>query len=154
MFIPNAPGSWIKPENADVDDLVRIIESCPSGALSYQRKAGGKQEPIAQVNTARFWENGPVEYHGALKLPNGQEATRGRYVTFLDGIEAELTLSVMSPTTIISDHTGVPDALAGQGVGKALVEHMINDAKALGFRIVRLRPFVKAQTPDIPNGKR
>lgn len=76
VFIPNAPGSWIKPENADVDDLVRIIESCPSGALSYQRKDGGKQEPIAQVNTARLWENGPVEYRGALKLPNGQEATR------------------------------------------------------------------------------
>ncbi len=60
VFIPNAPGSWIKPENADVDDLVRIIESCPSGALSYQRKDGGKQEPIARVNTARLWENGPV----------------------------------------------------------------------------------------------
>ena len=145
MFNPNAPGSWIKPENAAFDDLVRIIESGRSGALTYQRKAGGKQEPIAQMNTARFWENGPVEYHGALKLPNGQEATRGRYVTFLDGIEAELTLSVMSPTTIIADHTGVPDALAGQGVGKALVEHMINDAKASGFRVVPLRPFVKAQ---------
>ena len=71
VFIPNAPGSSIKPKNADVDDLVRIIESFPSGALSYQRKDGGKQEPIAQVNTARLWENGPVEYRGALKLPNG-----------------------------------------------------------------------------------
>ncbi len=76
VFIPNAPGSCIKPENADVDDLVRIIERCPSGALRYVRHDGGTQEPIAKVNTARLWENGPVEYRGALKLPDGQDATR------------------------------------------------------------------------------
>ena len=65
-----------------------------------------------------------------MDIVKEQTATRGRYVTFLDGIKAELTFSVMSPTTIIADHTGVPDALARQGVGKALVEFMINDAKA------------------------
>jgi len=79
-----------------------------------------------------------------MDIVKEQTATRGRYVTVMDGIEAELTFSVMSPTTIIADHTGVPDALAGQGVGKALVEFMINDAKASGFRIVPLCPFVKA----------
>ena len=88
-----------------------------------------------------------------MDIVKEQTATRGRYVTVMDGIEAELTFSVMSPTTIIADHTGVPDALAGQGVGKALVEFMINDAKASGFRIVPLCPFVKAQYDRHPEWK-
>ena len=48
-----------------------------------------------------------------MDIVKEQTATRGHYVTVMDGIEAELTFSVMSPTTIIADHTGVPDALAG-----------------------------------------
>lgn len=88
-----------------------------------------------------------------MDIVKEQTAMRGRYVTVMDGIEAELTFSVMSPTTIIADHTGVPDALAGRGVGKALVEFMINDAKASGFRIVPLCPFVKAQYARHPEWK-
>jgi predicted GNAT family acetyltransferase len=80
-----------------------------------------------------------------MQITKEMTATRGRYVATIDGIEAELTFSIMSPTTIIADHTGVPDALGGRGVGKALVDYMINDAKASGFRIVPLCPFVKAQ---------
>lgn len=74
-----------------------------------------------------------------------QNEKRGRYTTVVDDVEAELTFSVMSPTMIIADHTGVPDALSGHGVGKALVEFMIADAESAGFRIVPLCPFVKAQ---------
>ncbi|WP_439651502.1 GNAT family N-acetyltransferase [Maritalea mediterranea] len=71
--------------------------------------------------------------------------TRGRYVTVVDGHEAELTFSRYSKTGIIADHTGVPDALKGQGVGKALVEFLVADARENGFKIVPLCPFVKAQ---------
>ena len=79
--------------------------------------------------------------------------TRGRYVTVIDGYEAELTFSIMSPKNIIADHTGVPEALGGRGVGKALVEHMIEDAQENGFRIVPLCPFVKAQYARHPDWK-
>ncbi|MGJ8527148.1 GNAT family N-acetyltransferase [Maritalea sp.] len=71
--------------------------------------------------------------------------TRGRYVVMVDGVEAELTYSRMSPKSIIADHTGVPEALKGQGVGKALVQFLIEDARSSGTKIVPLCPFVKAQ---------
>jgi predicted GNAT family acetyltransferase len=70
------------------------------------------------------------------------EGSRGRYVVRRDGHEAELTYSIASPSLIIADHTGVPDAFRGQGVGNALVERLVADARAEGVKIVPLCPFV------------
>ena len=51
----------------------------------------------------------------------------------------------MSADKIIADHTGVDDSLRGTGVGKALVERLVADARKENFRIVPLCSFVKAQ---------
>ncbi len=51
----------------------------------------------------------------------------------------------MSPHRIIADHTGVPAALKGKGVGKALVEYLVADARETNTKIIPLCPFVKAQ---------
>ena len=80
-----------------------------------------------------------------LSITKEEGATRGRYVTAVDGQEAELTFSKMSATGVIADHTGVPEALEGRGIGKALVDAMIADARANGFKIMPLCPFVRAQ---------
>jgi predicted GNAT family acetyltransferase len=71
--------------------------------------------------------------------------SKGRYVYAADGAEAQLTYSITTPTLVIADHTEVPDAFRGQGVGLKLAERMIADARAEGFRIIPLCPFVKAQ---------
>jgi predicted GNAT family acetyltransferase len=78
--------------------------------------------------------------------------TRGRYVARLDGIdaEAELTFSRASDKLIIADHTGVPDAFRGQGVGRALVMRMVEDARAQGFKIFALCPYVNAERKKHP----
>ncbi|MEM9708064.1 MAG: GNAT family N-acetyltransferase [Pseudomonadota bacterium] len=70
--------------------------------------------------------------------------SKGRYVIRKDGAVAELTYSILSPTLVIADHTGVPDALRGTGAGKALATRLVADAKAEGFRINPLCPFVNA----------
>lgn len=74
----------------------------------------------------------------------------GRYVATVDGHEAEITLSRTSPTLIIVDHTGVPDALRGRGVGQALAQKVIEDARESGWRIIALCPFFKAQVQRHP----
>ena len=76
--------------------------------------------------------------------------SKGRYVLSRDGHEAEITFSIASPQTIIADHTGVPDALRGTGAGEALVAFMVEDARASGFRVVPLCPFVNAQRRKHP----
>ncbi len=77
--------------------------------------------------------------------------TKGRYTLSQDGAEAELTYSIVSPRSIIADHTGVPDALRGTGAGKALVERLVADARAEGVKIIALCPFVKSQAAKHPD---
>ena len=69
----------------------------------------------------------------------------GRYIARIDGIEAEMTYSRASPHLIIIDHTGVPKALGGMGVGVALVKRAVEDARRDGIKIIPLCPFAKAQ---------
>lgn len=67
---------WVQPDAAPVEDLVALIESCPSGALTYERLDGEGAETPAPVNTARLWENGPVEVRGEITMPDGETRNR------------------------------------------------------------------------------
>jgi predicted GNAT family acetyltransferase len=76
--------------------------------------------------------------------------SKGRYVIRLGDAEAELTYSITSPTLVIADHTAVPDAFRGTGAGLALVTRLVEDARAEGFRVMPLCPFVNAQRKKHP----
>ena len=82
-----------------------------------------------------------------------QGPTKGRYLLRQNGAEAELTWTVVSPTQIIADHTEVPDAMRGSGAGRRLVERLVADARAGGFTVIALCPFVKAQAQRHPAWK-
>jgi predicted GNAT family acetyltransferase len=71
--------------------------------------------------------------------------TKARYVATIEGVEGEgeLTLSKVSDTLIIADHTGVPDTIRGMGVAGALAERLFADARSVSQRIVPLCPFVR-----------
>ena len=77
---------------------------------------------------------------GTITVEEG--ASKGRYVWRAPGLpEAEMTFSKLGEDAIIIDHTGVPDALRGMGVGAALVERAVEDARANGRKILPLCPF-------------
>ena len=82
-----------------------------------------------------------------ITITRSEEGSKGRYEARVEGRDGvgELTFSRMSPTRIIADHTAVADSLRGTGVGKALVERLIADARSEGFTIVPLCPFVRSQ---------
>ncbi len=72
--------------------------------------------------------------------------SKGRYVFRGEGgAVAEMTYSRVSPKLIIIDHTEVPDAFRGQGVGAKLVAEAVKDARAGGVRIIPLCPFAASQ---------
>ncbi len=86
-----------------------------------------------------------------IEISHEETGSKGRYVARLAGLpEAELTYSRVNPTYIIIDHTGVPDALRGKGVGEALVRHAVERARESGTRILPLCPFAKAQIARHP----
>lgn len=76
--------------------------------------------------------------------------SKGRYVVRLDSVEAEMTYSRAGERMIIIDHTEVPDALRGRGVGQALVRRGVEDARTEGRTIIPLCPFAKAQIARHP----
>tara|TARA_R110001606_G_scaffold3841_5_gene18521 strand:- start:1769 stop:2056 length:288 start_codon:yes stop_codon:yes gene_type:complete len=76
--------------------------------------------------------------------------TGGRYVTVVNGHEAEMTFSKAGTSRIIIDHTGVPKELGGMGVGVELVKRAVEDARKNGVKIIPLCPFAKAQIGKHP----
>jgi len=85
----------------------------------------------------------PAASHGVVEREDGP--SKGRYRLVIDGHEAEMTYSRMSPELIMIDHTGVPDALRGRKVGERLVRQAVEDARRNGVSILPLCPFAKAQ---------
>ena len=79
-----------------------------------------------------------------------ENTSGGRYVAELEGHQAEMTYSRTTPTLIIIDHTGVPDALRGKGVGQALALHAVEAARQGGWKIIPLCPFFKSQAQRHP----
>jgi len=67
VFNPDAGRHWIAPQNAEANEVARVVDACPSGALTYTR-TDGVEERMQEVNTARLWENGPAEYAGDLRI--------------------------------------------------------------------------------------
>lgn len=80
-----------------------------------------------------------------MDITSAETGSKGRYSTTVEGHEAEVTYSRASPQLVIVDHTGVPDALRGKGVGQALAVHAVEEARKGGWKIMPLCPFFRAQ---------
>ncbi len=100
-----------------------------------------------------------------IEITREEGDSKGRYVAVVYGQKAEKTYSRMGETTIIIDHTGVPDALRGRGVGEALVRRGVEDARAersstfgqtaiavLLFENLAIVPFLLLVTLLAPSG--
>ena len=82
----------------------------------------------------------------ALPIQLEENDTKGRYVIKGPaGAEAEMTFTKVGARQLIIDHTEVPEAFRGQGVGVRLVSRAVEDARAAGKTIIPLCPFAAAQ---------
>ena len=68
---------WINMKGASSEDIMRTIDRCPSGALSYKRNDGAKNEHPADENAAdepvhgvdvRVTSKGPLIVDGRFRL--------------------------------------------------------------------------------------
>lgn len=88
------------------------------------------------------------------KIDIGKEddGRRGRYVAHVPGIdaEAELTFTHAGPGLIGADHTVAAESLKGTGAAAALVDHLVADARASGFRIVPHCSYVRSRYEKFP----
>lgn len=59
--------------------------------------------------------------------------------------DAEMTYSKAGDKMIIIDHTEVSDTLRGKGVGRELLNEVIDMVRQKGIKIMPLCPFAKSQ---------
>ncbi|HEV7146706.1 MAG TPA: (4Fe-4S)-binding protein [Pedococcus sp.] len=57
---------WVLADNALADDVSRVVERCPTGALQYRRIDGQPDEQPTAATTVTPVENGPLEVRGDL----------------------------------------------------------------------------------------
>lgn len=71
---------WIRVDNAAEEELRRVIDMCPSGALSY-RVAGQTEQRSGEVSI-EVTPNGPVLVKGSvrLKIGDGEEQPEQRVI--------------------------------------------------------------------------
>ena len=77
VFVPNVEGEWIHPDAASAEEVIRLGQNCPSGAIEVFRNEGGvgsNAPPL--VNTLRVRENGPLAVEAELSVAGAQEAPR------------------------------------------------------------------------------
>jgi len=59
---------WIDPDGAPVEEIIRTIERCPSGALSYTDKNGIYHDRLDRPPAIRITRRGPFEITGGIIL--------------------------------------------------------------------------------------
>ena len=89
----------------------------------------------------------------SITISRSESDNRGRYDAQVEGREGsgELTYTRPSPDRLVAYHTGVDKSLRGNGVGKALVVRLVEDARAEGRTIVPQCPFIKALYDENPD---
>lgn len=68
VFVANVEGEWIHPDAASAEQVAVVAQSCPSGAITYQRNDGAAGEPLPKVNVLRLIENGPLALRADLRI--------------------------------------------------------------------------------------
>lgn len=81
-----------------------------------------------------------------LPIEHQEAAAKGAFFIERDGRRvAEMTYSRVNAGLVIVDHTEVDPSLAGQGVGRALLDDLVRWARATATRVMPLCPYAKAQ---------
>ena len=61
---------WIEPDKAAPDDVIKVIERCPTGAVTYARKDGGPAEAFPARNLVQVVPHGPLYASGEIVIRN------------------------------------------------------------------------------------
>lgn len=85
-------------------------------------------------------------------LTRRESETRGLYELQLTGeVETAVLTYEIKGDIMVADHTGVPKALGGKGIGTWLLAALFMDAKREGRKVDPVCPFVKIKGERNPD---
>jgi len=67
---------WCQPDVTDVDDVVDVVERCPTGALVHLRKDGVRETAVSE-NTVVVTNHGPLYARGDLRIEGAPDDAPG-----------------------------------------------------------------------------
>lgn len=79
---------WIQVDNASSEALMKTIDKCPSGALTYYNNSEGKpeekEETMSDKTKVEVLDPGPLLVYGTLEVthPDGSTETKKRSTAF------------------------------------------------------------------------
>jgi CDGSH-type Zn-finger protein/uncharacterized Fe-S cluster protein YjdI len=68
---------WCQPDQATADEVADVVDRCPTGALTYLRRDGGKAESADSENVVSIMYNGPLYVRGDLQVDGAAEDMSG-----------------------------------------------------------------------------
>ncbi len=77
VFVPNAKGDWIFPDEAPAWEVLHIGASCPSGAIRVvQNDTDFDTNQPPQVNLLHLRENGPYAFEADLSVNGDKDSVK------------------------------------------------------------------------------
>lgn len=73
----NGRQPWCQPDVSSTEEVIHIVERCPTGALSYNDKKTNKKETPASENTITVSYNGPLFIEGDINIQDIPEDMPG-----------------------------------------------------------------------------
>jgi uncharacterized Fe-S cluster protein YjdI len=59
---------WVDISTATADDIARVVQRCPTGALNFRRNDGGPQEEAPAETSVQPRKNGPLFVRGTVRV--------------------------------------------------------------------------------------
>ena len=86
-----------------------------------------------------------------MLIQHKQVGTKGLFFVGQDGaVLAETVYTMSSPEKMVIEHTEVDESLSGKGVGKQLIETVVQYARTYNIKIIPFCPFAKSLFDTIP----
>jgi uncharacterized Fe-S cluster protein YjdI len=59
---------WVLVDAGEADDIARVVMTCPTGALHFERLDSGAQEPQLEETSIDLRPNGPLYVRGKIRI--------------------------------------------------------------------------------------
>lgn len=67
---------WVRLEEASADEIGKVVQDCPTGALGFTRLDGGPQEMVPDETIIDVDPKGPVYIRGRVRIEREGEVLR------------------------------------------------------------------------------
>src|SRR4051794_15845544 len=89
-----------------------------------------------------------IQHEGDLDIVDNEAAHR--YEAWLDDEQAGIIEYIPTDGSLVFDHTEVPEAFEGRGIGSRLAKAALDDVRARGLVVESQCPFVTAYVQRHP----